>query len=103
MSYTEDFYWESQGRREQSFSGYYSHTEKLKNFTYEFKYTWSSNEWYSLTSDSINYSSNIGLTLNRYTTSSSYSINITQDNIDYAKEQFNYVYEWLIEGLAIFE
>lgn len=41
------------------------------------------------------------ITLNDYTTSSSYSYSITDENILYAREQFNYVYEELLQVWTI--
>jgi len=103
IEFEETYYWETGDRKEISFYGYYSVTEKLKNFTYEFKYTWEDGKYYTLTSDNINYSSNIGLTLNQYTTTKSYGYVISTSNIEYAKENFNSIYEWLTEDMARFE
>ena len=88
-------YWEIGDRMEVSFYGYYSHTEGFKDFTYEFKYTWNDGDSYSCKSTEINYSTNISLTLNKYTiTKSPYNLNISQENIEYMKDKFNDQYEW---------
>ena len=69
----------------------------MDNFSYEFKYTWGDGDWYSLESDNINYSENLNLTLRDYTKASSYSYTVSSGNIEYAKEEFNIIYEWLYE------
>lgn len=71
------------------------------NFIFEFKYTWENGQYYTVQSTNINYSTNIDLTLNDYITDSSYSYTITSENIVYAREQFNYVYETLLQAWAI--
>lgn len=58
-------------------------------------------QYYTVQSTNINYSTNIDLTLNDYITDSSYSYTITAENIVYAREQFNYVYETLLQAWAI--
>lgn len=103
MNYEENFYWEAGSRREVEFYGYYSHSNGLKGFTFEYKYTWSQSDWYTLKSTNINYSPTISLTLNNYTTTKAYNTTISQENIDYAKGVFNYIYKWLNDDMARFE
>ena len=59
-------------------------------------------QYYTVKSTNINYSTNIYLTLNDYTTDSSFTYTISEEDIMYAREQFNNVYEmllivWMIE------
>ncbi len=103
MSYKSNYYWANSGRREIEFSGYYSNRDGLRNFTYDFKFTWSPTSWYTVKSTNINYSENIQLTLNNYSTTKAFNNTISSRNIEYAKEQFNYVYEWLTNDMARFE
>ncbi len=103
MNYEENFYWEDGSRREVKFYGYYSHSSGLKEFTFEYKYTWSQTSWYTLKSTNINYSPTISLTLNNYTTTKPYYTTISQENIDYAKRVFNNIYKSLNDDMARFE
>ncbi len=100
--YTEEFYWGVGDRRTQSFYGIYDHKKGFANFTFEFKYQWADGSYYTIVSDDINYSSNISLTLNKYN-SNSYKCDVTQENIDYAKRNFNVIYEWLVHDIARFK
>ena len=100
ISYRTEYYWEVGDRRIISFYGYYDHEKGFANFTFEFKYTWSSGDYYTVSSSNINYSPTLSLTLNKYTASSSSSLTPSQSNIDYAKEQFNYIYEWFSTQLG---
>lgn len=97
VSHTSDYYWDNGDHREFSFYGFYSSQDELDNFSYEFKYTFGNGNWYSLESDNINYSENLNLTLRDYTQASSYGYTASSGNIEYAKEQFNIIYEWLYE------
>lgn len=103
MIYESNYYWDSGSRREIEFFGYYSNAEGIMNFTYNFKYTWSSTSWYTLSSTNINYSTNIALTLNDYSTTKAYNTTISESNIEYAKEQFNWIYKWLTDDMARFK
>lgn len=101
MCISTDIYWAGGDRREISLYGYWSPTVGFDNFIFEFKYTWANGQYYTVQSTNINYSTNIDLTLNDYITDSSYSYTITAENIVYAREQFNYVYETLLQAWAI--
>jgi len=103
INHEDTYYWANGQRRVIRFYGFYSHTEGLKNFNYEFEYTWDDGTYYSLKSTNINYSTNLNLTLNQYTTMSSYSYTIGTYDIEYAKQHFNILYEWLTEDMARFE
>ena len=103
MSYNDEIYWHDGERRTISFHGYYDHQKGFANFKFTFEYEWSDGDWYAVTCSDINYSSNISLTLNRCVVDSSYFYNPSDDDVEYAKEQFNWVYEWLTEDMARFE
>ncbi len=103
MDYEGEYYWANGDRRIVSFYGYYDHEDGFANFIYQFKYSWGDGDHYTLTSKNINYSPNISLTLNKYVVDSSYGYYPASDNIDYAKEQFNIIYEWLTEDMARFQ
>jgi hypothetical protein len=98
INYNSNYFWGSGSRRENSLKGYYSNLRGIDNLTFNFKFTFKSKSYYELESKKINYSKNLKLTLNDYTTSKSSSYGtISEGNIEYAKEQFNYMYEYLIE------
>ncbi len=99
MSNETTYYWGNGDRRVIKFYGYWSHSDGLNNFIYEFTYTWGSGGSHTLKSTNINYSTNLALTLNQYTTTG----NPSSSNIEYAKEQFNYIYEWLTNDMARFK
>lgn len=103
MEYIEEYYWDTGDRRIQKFYGYYSIKDELDNFIYEFKYTWDSGTYYSVYSDDINYSTNLSLTLNNIDTSSPYNYTILDSDLEYAREQFNYMYEWLYTDIEQFK
>ena len=103
MSYNSEYYWENGGRRTISFYGYYDHQNGFINFKFEFKYTWNDGKYYTVECSNINYSSNIALTLNHCVVNHSYSYTPSDENITYAKEQFNYIYEWLIKNMDKFK
>lgn len=103
MSYNEEYYWGGGDRRVISFYGYYDHQKGFANFKFSFEYEWSNGKWYSVKCSNINYSSNLSLTLNRCVVDSSYSLTPSDDNIEYAKEAFNRLYEWLTEDMARFK
>ncbi len=103
MSYNGEYYWEDGGRRKISFYGYYDHQKGFANFTYEFSYEWSDEKYYTVNCSNINYSPTISLTLNRCVVDHPYSYTPSEENITYAKEQFNFIYEWLTEDMARFE
>ena len=100
ITYNDEIYWESSGRRTVSFYGFYDDIEQFDNFIYEFKYTWNDGKWYSVTSTDINYSPNTSLTLNKYTLDSSYRYTPSDSNIEYFKECFNGTYEWLTDWMS---
>lgn len=103
MKYSAEFYWEGGERRTISFYGYFDHREKFANFKYEFKYELANGNYYTVKCSEINYSPNVSLTLNRCEVDSSYYYNPTIEDITYAKEQFNYVYEIMLGVLAPYE
>jgi len=103
LSYDSEYYWSNGDRRNNLFCGFYDHRDGLKNFSYEFLYEWGDGYYYTVKSDQINYSPTIALTLNRYTVDSNDAYTPTDENIEYAKEQFNAIYEWLSEDLARFQ
>lgn len=103
MSYNGEYYWSDGGRRTISFYGYYDHQKGFDNFKFEFKYEWSDGSYYTVECSNINYSPTIALTLNRCVVNHSYSYTPSDENITYAKEQFNFIYEWLTEDMARFE
>jgi hypothetical protein len=96
INYFESIYWAGGSRREQSLKGYYSNLKGIDNLTYNYKYTYDDKSYYALESKKINYSENLKLTLNDYTTTKSTNYwKISESNIEYVKEHFNYVYEYL--------
>lgn len=104
MTYTSEYYWSGSGsRREISFYGYYDYEKGFKNFIYEFKYKWDDGDYYTVKCTDINYSSNLELTLNKCKVESSIYYTPSDENITYAKEQFNIIYEWLVEDMARFK
>ena len=103
MSYDSEYYWEGGSRRTIAFYGYYDHQKQFAYFTYEFKFEWGDGTYYTVECSDINYSSTISLTLNKCVVKSSYSFTPSEKHITYAKEQFNYIYEWLIDDMARFK
>lgn len=103
ISWHEECCWSSGDRRTISFYGYYDPQNEFQNFIYEFKYTWANGVYYTVTCSKINYSPTLSLTLNNCSVNHSYSYSPTQSNIEYAKQQFNRLYEWLTEDMARFE
>jgi hypothetical protein len=98
INYYSDYFWGTGGRRENSLKGYYSNLRGIDNLTFNFKFTFKDKSFYELESKNINYSKNLKLTLNDYTTSKSSGYwTISEENIEYAREQFNYMYEYLID------
>lgn len=96
-----DIYWAGGDRREVSLCGHWSPAVGFDNFIFIFKYTWANGQYYSIISTDINYSSNIELTLNNYTTDSSYSYIVSDEDVAYARESFNYTYETLLQAWNI--
>lgn len=103
MEYTDEIFWTDGGRRIISFYGYYDNQKGIANFKYEFEYKWKNGKYYTVECSNINYSPNVSLTLNRCVVDSPYSYTVTDENIKYAKEQFNYIYEYLTELMASYE
>lgn len=96
LLYNTDYYWADGSRRILSFYGYYSDIYEFSMFTFEFYYKWSSGDFYEIYCDNINYSQNISLTLkNAQVSDKSYGYIVSDSNISYAKEQFNYMFEYL--------
>lgn len=92
---TSTYYWSDGDRKEMELFGIWSPQNGFNNFKFNFNYTFSSTKWYSVSSSEINYSENISLTLNKYKLDSSFSV--SKDNITYAKENFNSMYETLLD------
>ena len=103
MSYFGEYYWSGGDRRTIMFHGYYDHQNGLDDFIFEFKYEFGDGTYYTVECSDINYSQNVDLTLNRYEIDRSYGFTPSKAHITYAKENFNYVYEWLTEDMARFE
>ncbi len=100
MSINSDYYWADGTRRTLALYGYWSPMVGFENFIFEFKFTFDDGRYLKVESTDINYSENIDLTLNNYTTDKSYSYTITEENIIYVKQQFNLIYT---EMLYVFE
>ena len=103
MKYYGEYYWSSGARRTVSFHGYYDHQKGFDHFKFEFRYEWNDGTYFTVECSNINYSKTIALTLNRCEVKHSYSFTPSDEDITYAKEQFNYIYEWLTEDMARFE
>ena len=97
MSVSSEYYWDDGDKRELKLYGYWSPVFGFNDFIFEFNYSWDRGTFYSLVSSGINYSENLNLTLNNYSTNCSYGYTVTEDDISYAKEQFNYMYSSLVE------
>lgn len=103
ISYSLDYCWDVGDRRVIAFYGYYNHEKGLVDFTYEFKYTFRNGSYYTVYSNDINYSESLSLTLNNYRLSSSFFYQPKQEDVNYAKANFNYVYEYLTADIARFQ
>ena len=97
ISLETEYYWSTGGHRSIKLYGYYNHKTGLSDFAFEFRYEWQNNSYYTVKCDKINYSTTASLSLNKCVTGGSFTP--SNDNITYAKEQFNYLYEWLDEIL----
>lgn len=95
ISYNTEYYWDNGDNSEASFYGFYSSEEGLDNFSYEYKYTWRNGDWYTLESDHINYSKDIGSSLRYYTVDTSYIYPTYYITIESARKTFNGIYEYL--------
>ena len=91
-----EIFWGNGHAREEKLYGYWSPSNGFNNLQFDFKYSFSRSSYYAVTSPKINYSQNIDLTLHTYETAKSSGYTITQEDITYAKEQFNSLYEWLL-------
>lgn len=104
MQYTTDYYWADGSRRTINFYGYYSDTFEFSSFIYEFHFEWETGAYYEIYCDNINYSSTVSLTLkNAVISDKSYGYTVTENNITYAKEQFNYMFEDLSDYMSKYE
>ena len=86
--------------------GVFSNTNYLDNFQYYFHMSFhvgtDDETFYSVKCDEINYSSNVALTLNKcYVYETSSGVQVSDEHITYAKEQFNYAYEALWNDLEL--
>ena len=102
IAYEEEMVWDNGDKRYQRFYGVYSDEKGFDDFFYRFEYTFSTGAYYIITCYDINYSSIIGLTLNKYEIEKS-NFSVSKENINYCKERFNYIYLWLTEDIARFE
>lgn len=102
MSFRSEYYWGSGERRTLSFYGFYDNKDKFDNFTFEFRYEFNNGNYWEVFCDDINYSPTISLTLNKCQSRSNFTT-LTTEDINYAKDGFNNVYEWLISDMARFE
>ena len=66
------------------------------------EFEWEDGDGFTLKSTDINYSDNIDLTLNNYETTDLGYV-IIPAHIQYAKEQFNIIYDWLTQDMARFK
>ena len=104
IEYTSEAYWENSHRRTIDFYGYFLGKNSFSDFVYEFDYEWETGNYFGIYCDSVNYSENIALTLNKYEISKkSYNYSVSQLDIEYAKENFNRTYEWLTDWMEEFE
>lgn len=103
MEFEETYYWDSGDRKTTKFYGFWSTNDGIDNFTFDFKYEWSDGVSYTIFSNNINYSENINLTLNDYSYTISYGYDLLESNVEYAKENFNSIYIWLLNDIERFE
>ncbi len=75
--------------------GPYSENNGIKNCDFYFRYRWSSGEWYKIKASCRYYNSDLQSTMKYYTKESSSGITISDGNLQYAKELYNQMYEWL--------
>lgn len=94
IEFTAEHFWDVGDRRTHTIYGIYDHKNEFENFKYQFLYEWNDGDYYEVTCDDINYSTNIDLTLNKYVVDWN-ECEPSKDNIDYAKESFNSLYETL--------
>ncbi len=93
----EEYYWANGDRRTQEFLGYWSPDSDFNELQYTFLYSWADGNYYKIVSNEIYYSANVDLTLNKYTLTKAYSYTVSEENIAYAKENFNGLYRMLWE------
>ena len=98
-----EWFWDTGGRSTMSLYGYYDNTRGIADFSFYFKWEWKDGSYYTVESSHINYSPNVALTLNRYEVTHSNSIVVTDDNINYAKNVFNSLYEYLTQAVLVDE
>ena len=104
--YKSSIYWSNGQRRDIVLFGVFSNTNYLDNFQYYFHMSFhvgtDDETFYSVKCDEINYSSNVALTLNKcYVYETSSGVQVSDEHITYAKEQFNYAYEALWNDLEL--
>lgn len=103
IEYESQYFWADGSKRTIQLFGSYA-DENIANLRYRFRYQWSDYTFYTIYCDEINYSSNADLTLKDcYVYDTSYGYKPSDDNLSYAKKQFNYAYEWLTSRFARYE
>jgi len=103
FSYSHEINWENGDAKTTFLYGYYSSENGLNDFIYDFYYEWNDGDWYFVSSENINYDTDLALTLKFFYSYSSPYYDISDSNIEYAKEQFNIIYKWLSEWIAEYE
>jgi len=102
IDYYDSASWSNNHERYIEFCGYYSKDNGLNDFQFHLTYIWDADcdDWYVIESDNINYNENISATLNYYDSYSSSTYTINDINIEYAKNQFNFVYKLLWDWIS---
>ena len=98
IGYEEVMTWANGDERLNIFMGEYNSLIEFDEFVYTFGYEWKNGKYYVIKCYDINYNSNIELTLRNYKVidkSSGYTV--SSSNIEYAKDQFNWVYEYMVD------
>ena len=101
MLFTNEALWENGETRKIAFGGYYTDKKGFSDFEYLIYCEYANGEYFSIYSNDINYSPTISLTLTTYEIEEvSEGIEVSAEEIQYAKEQFNCVYELLNEKIG---
>lgn len=91
-----DCSWENGDRLQVKLTGKWNDEKGFGDISFECKYTWKDGQYYTIRSSSVSYNADVSKTLPNYTKEVSSAYEITESNIEYAKKQFNYCYEWLL-------